>query len=77
MKDSFHAQPEGLIMTVNGGWVLGSVAGPELLSRSQQRLEDLIAQRQKSGYDTQALADKLITSRFLHPTHHLFSAQFF
>ena len=64
-------------MTVNGGWVLGSAAGPELLSRSQQRLEDLIAQRQKSGYDTQALADRRITSRFLNPPQHLFSAQFF
>ena len=58
-------------------WNPSTFACNDLLSRSQQRLEDLIAQGQKSGYDPQARADRLITSRFVHPTHHLFSAHFF
>ena len=77
MEESSHGRLNGIVVEIDGLWILCAARGTEWLSGSEQGFDGFIAQDEEGGHCSKTGLHRLVAAGVADPADDVFAAEFF
>ena len=75
MEDALHGNVYGVVVVVDGLWVVRTTGWAERLSGSKEGFDSLVAQDQQGGHRPQTARQRLVAAGVADPVHDVLAAK--
>jgi hypothetical protein len=75
VEDAFHGEIYGVVVSVDGFWVVWATGWAERLSGSKEGFDRLVAQHHQGGHRPETARQRLVAAGVANPAHDVLAAK--
>jgi len=76
MEDALHCDSDGLVVGIDGFWVVGAASWAEGSSGGEQGVDGFVLQDEQRSHRTEAGRERLVAAGVADPANDVFAAKF-
>ena len=76
MEDALHCDSDGLVVGVDGFWVVGAASWAERSSGGEQGFDGFVAKNEEGSHRPETGQERLVTAGVADPADDVFAAEF-